>query len=93
MKQSVHFTISASFREGLIFLKPHRLDLFNVSCVRSELLILPHCTQSDLTGCNSHHHIVIRALRDALLTFKPRPLTVTRHCLTTYVPSQPSDLK
>lgn len=37
-------------------------------------------------GPSSHHSILIRALCDALLTFKPRPLTVTRQCLTTYVP-------
>lgn len=82
--------ISASFSERLIFLIPHRLDLFNVSCVHLELLILLHCTQRDLTGCkqglNSHHRILIGALCDALLTSKPRPLTVTRLCLTTYVP-------
>lgn len=44
-------------------------------------------TQGDLTGRNSHQQIVIGAPGDALLTLKPRPLTVTRHCLTTYVPA------
>lgn len=100
-KKSPHiFAIGSLFSESLISLILLRLDLFNMSCVHWELLILLHGTQRDFTGgkraLNSNHRILIRTLHAALLTFKPRPLTVTRHCLTTYVPvgfiADPSDL-
>lgn len=71
--------------QHLIFLIAYRL----VQCVMCAfgVLILLQCMQRDLTSCNSHRYILTRALRDALLTFKLGPLTVTRLCLTTCVPA------